>query len=158
MKFKILLHFSMNTGSYHFTRSFKYCMINIIMTCMCNIHTIKLPPRLSSSRIFIKSFLSIKTRASFSLVSVISGQVAAKYWKILLVGLSVERLSNSQQVFLGTHSFIASVNQFAKTIDVPSKAKAISSRRPARREGACTLREVITSWTFLESVHSAKSK
>ena len=98
----------------------------------------------------------MQSRASFRLVSFICGQVAAKYWKSLLVGLSVERLSNSQQVFLGTPSFIAKVYQFDKTIDVPSRAKAISSKRPALSEGACILRDVITSCTFSESVHSTE--
>ena len=98
----------------------------------------------------------MEPRASFRLVSVICGQVAAKYWKSLLVGFSVERLSNFQQVFLGTPSFIANVYQLDKTCDVPSKAKAISSRRPVWGEGACIRCDVITSWTFSESVHSAE--
>ena len=100
----------------------------------------------------------MESRASFRLVSFICGQVAAKYWKSLLVGFSIERLSNFFQVFLGTPSFTAKLHQFDKTSDVPSRAKAISSKRPAPGEGACTLRDVITSWTFSASVYPTERK
>ena len=116
-----------------------------------------LPLRFSFSKNFNKSFLAINRRASFRRLSVICGRAVAKYSNICFVGLCTEGLPISQHVFLGTPSFIAKLYQFAKTSDVPSmaRAKAISSRRPARSEGAFISRDVITSWTFSDSSQPA---
>ena len=78
----------------------------------------------------------MESRASFRVFNFISGQVITKYCNRLRVGLSVERRSNSQQVFLGTPSFIAKLDQLDNTREVTSRANAISSKRPAVGEGA----------------------
>ena len=98
----------------------------------------------------------MKSRASFRLFSLISGQVVTKYRSRLWVGSSVERRSNSQQVFLGTPSFIAKLDQLDNTREVTSRANAISSKSPAVGEGAWTFGDVIMSFTFSESMHPAK--
>ena len=98
----------------------------------------------------------MESRASFRLFSLISGQVVTKYRNRLWVGSSVERRSNSQQVFLGTPSFIAKLDQLDNTREVTSRANAISSKRPAVGEGAWIFRDVIMSFTFSESMHPAK--
>ena len=89
------------------------------------------------------------------LKSVFCGQVVAKYLNSLPVGFSVDRLPNFRQVFLGTPSFNAKVYQLDKASDVPSKANAISSKRPAVGEGASLLGEVIASTTFSVSAQTA---
>ena len=78
----------------------------------------------------------MESRASFRVFNFISGQVITKYCNRLRVGLSVERRSNSQQVFLGTPSFIAKLDQLDNTREVTSRANAISSKSPAVGEGA----------------------
>ena len=78
----------------------------------------------------------MESRASFRVFSFISGQVVIKYCNRLWVGSSVERRSNSQQVFLGTPSFIAKLDQLDNTREVTSRANAISSKSPAVGEGA----------------------
>ena len=78
----------------------------------------------------------MESRASFRLFSLISGQVVTKYRNRLWVGSSVERRSNSQQVFLGTPSFIAKLDQLDNTREVTSRANAISSKSPAVGEVA----------------------
>ena len=70
------------------------------------------------------------------LESVFCGQATAKYWNIILVGFSVNRLSNVQQVFLGTPSFNAKAYHLDKVSELPSKANAISCKRPAVGERA----------------------
>ena len=106
-------------------------------------------------RIFNKSFLSVKRRASFRIFSVIWGRAAAKYWNSLLVGFWVERLCNSKQVFRDTPSAIARWYQFSESCNVESRAKAISSKRPAWSEEASIFGDVITSLTFSESAQPA---
>ena len=101
---------------------------------------------------FIKSFLFIISSASLSAFSVICGRIAAKYSNILLVGSVVDRLSKWLKVSLGTPSFSAKRLQFFGMVDCLSSAKAISSKRPAWGEGDCTSLEVITSFTWCESV------
>ena len=98
----------------------------------------------------------MESRESFRVFSFISGQVVIKYCNRLWVGSSVERRSNSQQVFLGTPSFIAKLDQLDNTREVTSRANAISSKSPAVGEGAWIFRDVIMSFTFSESMHSAK--
>ena len=103
-----------------------------------------------------KSFLVINCRASFSFVSFMCERVASKYWNSLLVGLSVERAPNFQHAFLGTLSFIAKLYQFPRASDVPSRAKAISSRiSPCGEAWACIFLGVITSRTFSSSAQPA---
>ena len=98
----------------------------------------------------------MESRASFRVFNFISGQVITKYCNRLRVGLSVERRSNSQQVFLGTPSFIAKLDQLDNTREVTSRANAISSKSPAVGKGAWIFRDVIMSFTFSESMHPAK--
>ena len=75
-----------------------------------------------------------------------------------LVGLCVERLSNSLTVSLGTPSFNAKLLQFAKVIDCTSSFKAISSKRLTLGEGDTGCRDVIASLTNSESVSAAAEK
>ena len=81
-----------------------------------------------------------------------------KYSNNWLVGLCVERLSNSLKVFLGTPSFNAKLPQFAKVIDCTSSFKAISSKRLTFGEGATECRDVIASLTNSESPRAAAEK
>ena len=108
-------------------------------------NSLNIPSKFSFCMTSSKSFLVINCRASFSFVSFMCGRVVSKYWNSPLVGLSVERAPNFQHAFLGTLSFIAKLNQFPRTSDVPSRAKAISSR----------ISPVITSRTFLSSAQPA---
>ena len=80
-----------------------------------------------------------------------------KYSNKWLVGLCVERLSNSSKVFLGTPSFTAKLLQFAKVIDCTSSFKAISFRL-ILGEGATRFRDVIASLTNPESPRAAAEK
>ena len=123
----------------------------VTLFAICNVEI--LPPRFLFLRMFIKSLLSIDSRASLRLVSVNCGQLVAKYWNSLPVGFSVDRLSNVQHVILCTPSLIAKVYQFDKTSDRPSRAKASSSKIPALGEGA-SLGLVITSTTLSESMQT----
>ena len=75
-----------------------------------------------------------------------------------LVGLCVERLSNSLTVSLGTPSFNAKLLQFAKVIDCTSSFKAISSKRLTLGEGDTGCRDVIASLTNSESLSAAAEK
>lgn len=81
-----------------------------------------------------------------------------KYSNNWLVGLCVERLSNSLKVFLGTPSFNAKLPQFAKVMDCTSSFKAISSKRLTLGEGATECRDVIASLTNSESPRAAAEK
>ena len=81
-----------------------------------------------------------------------------KYSNSWLVGLCVERLSNSLKVFLGTPSFTAKLLQFAKVTDCTSSFKAISSKRLTLGEGATGCRDVIASLTNSESPRAAAGK
>ena len=81
-----------------------------------------------------------------------------KYSNNWLVGLCVERLSNSLKVFLGTPSFNAKLPQFAKVMDCTSSFKAISSKRLTLGEGATGCRDVIASLTNSESPRAAAEK
>ena len=81
-----------------------------------------------------------------------------KYSNNWLVGLCVERLSNSLKVFLGTSSFNAKLPQFAKVMDCTSSFKAISSKRLTLGEGATECRDVIASLTNSESPRAAAEK
>lgn len=81
-----------------------------------------------------------------------------KYSNNWLVGLCVERLSNSLKVFLGTPSFNAKLVQVAKVIDRTSSFKAISSKRLTLGEGATGCRDVIASLTNSESLRAAAEK
>ena len=81
-----------------------------------------------------------------------------KYSNNWLVGLCVERLSNSLKVFLGTPSFNAKLLQFAKVIDSTSSFKAISSKRLPLGERATGCRDVIASLTNSESLTAAAEK
>ena len=81
-----------------------------------------------------------------------------KYSNNWLVGLCVERLSNSLKVLLGTPSFTAKLLQFAKVIDCTSSFKAISSKRLTLGEGATGFRDVIASLTNSESPRAAAEK
>ena len=81
-----------------------------------------------------------------------------KYSNNWLVGLCVERLSNSLNLFLGTPSFNAKLLQFAKVIDCTSSFKAISSKRLTLGEGATGCRDVIASLTNSESPRAAAEK
>ena len=128
----------------------------VTLFAICNVEI--LPPSFLFLRMFIKSLLSIESRASLRLVSVNCGQLVAKYWNSLPVGFSVDRLPNFRQVFLGTPSFNAKVYQFDTTSDVPSKANAILSNRPTLGEGTSLLGEVITSITFSLSAQPADSQ
>ena len=75
-----------------------------------------------------------------------------------LVGLCVERLSNSLTVSLGTPSFNAKLLQFAKVMDCTSSFKAISSKRLTLGEGDTGCRDVIASRTNSESLSAAAEK
>ena len=86
------------------------------------------------------------------------GQVLPKYSNNWLVGLCVERLSNSLKVCLGTPSLTARLLQFAKVIDCTSSFKAISSKRRTLGEGATGCRDVIASLTNSESLRAAAEK
>ena len=81
-----------------------------------------------------------------------------KYSNNWLVGLCVERLSNSLKVVLGTPSFTAKLLQFAKVIDCTSSFKAISSKRLTLGERATGYRDVIASLTNSESPRGAAEK
>lgn len=117
-----------------------------------------LPWGLFSCKIASKSFLSIFFIASSRVFTVISGQVLPKYSNNWFVGLCVERLSNSLNVFLGTPSFNAKLLQFAKAIDCTSSFKAISSKRLTLGESATECRDVIASLTNSESPRAAAEK
>lgn len=84
--------------------------------------------------------------------------MAAKYSNMLLVGLCIDRLSNSFNSFLGTPSCSANLLQFSKTSDRASNAKAISSKRPARCEGSSIFLDEIASLTNSESEKPAVAK
>ena len=109
-------------------------------------------------KIASKSFLSIFVSASSTVFTVICGQVLPKYSNNWLVGLCVERLSNSLKLFLGTPSFNAKLLQFANVIDCTSSFKAISSKRLPLGERATGCRDVIASLTNSESLTAAAEK
>ena len=133
-----------------------WCKIVVIY---CPIRKLfNLPWGLFSCKIASKSFLSIFVSASSRVFTVICGQVLPTYSNSWLVGLCVERLSNSLKVFLGTPSFNAKLLQFAKVIDCTSSFKAISSKRLPLGEGATRCRGVIASRTNSQSLRAAAEK
>ena len=77
---------------------------------------------------------------------------------MLLVGLCIDRLSNSFNSFLGTPSCSANLLQFPKTSERASNAKAISSKRLAWGEGSSIFLDVIASLTNSESEKPAVAK
>ena len=117
-----------------------------------------LPWGLFSCKIASKSFLSIFVSASSRVFTVICGHVLPTYSNNWLVGLCVERLSNSLKVLLGTPSFNAKLLQFAKIFDCTSSFKAISSKRLLLGEGPTECRDVISLLTRSESLRAAAEK
>ena len=117
-----------------------------------------LPWGLFSCKIASKSSLSIFASASSRVFTVICGQKLPTYSNSCLVGLCVERLSNSLEVVLGTPSSTAKLRQFAKVFDCTSSSKAISSKRLPLGEKAAGCFDVIALPTNLKSARAAAKK